>query len=68
MPAVTFIDDGDYPFRYSFSVGEARFISIDSTRVGALSADQMTWLADQLANSDDYASTIVFGSVCALNL
>ena len=61
IPAVTFIDDAGYPFRYSFALGDARFISIDDTRVGALSTDQMSWLAGQLANPDDYAATIVFG-------
>jgi len=62
-PAVELLDDTDYPFRYSFALGDARFISLDDTKVGALSEDQMTWLAGQLAGGDAYAATIVFGHV-----
>ena len=46
-PAVRFVDDSGYPFRYAFSAGDVLFVSLDVTRVGAIDADEKRWL-DQL--------------------
>jgi 3',5'-cyclic AMP phosphodiesterase CpdA len=46
-PALKFVDDGGYPFRYAFSAGVTLFVSLDLTRVGALDASEHRWL-DQL--------------------
>lgn len=47
-PAVRFVDDAGYPFRYAFSAGDALFIALDVTRVGAVDADQKRWLKQLL--------------------
>lgn len=61
-PALEFVDDTDYPLRYSFTAGAALFVALDSTTVGALGADQMAWLDAQLAQSD-VPTKIVYGHV-----
>jgi hypothetical protein len=61
-PAVEFVDDSAYPLRYSFRVEAAFFVALDSTTVGALDADQMTWLDAQLEQSDAPIE-IVYGHV-----
>lgn len=61
-PALDFVDDTDYPLRYSFTAGAALFVALDSTTIGALGADQMEWLAGQLAQSDA-PTKIVYGHV-----
>ena len=48
-PAVRFVDDAGYPFRYAFAAGDALFISLDVTRVGVIDADQQRWLEQLLA-------------------
>jgi hypothetical protein len=48
-PAVRFVDDAGFPFRYAFAAGDVLFISLDVTRVGAIDADQMRWLEQLLA-------------------
>ena len=61
-PALEFVDDSGYPLRYSFTAGAALFVSLDSTTVGPLDAEQMQWLDGQLAQSDA-PTKIVFGHV-----
>jgi acid phosphatase type 7 len=61
-PTLEFVDDTDYPLRYSFTAGAALFVALDSTTVGALGAEQMEWLAGQLAQSDA-PTKIVYGHV-----
>lgn len=61
-PDVELVDDASYPLRYSFRVGAAFFVALDSTTVGPLDAEQMAWLDDQLATSDAPIE-IVFGHV-----
>ncbi len=62
-PDVSFHDESHYPFRYSFSVGNAFFVSLDATTVGPLDTEQMGWLDQQLAQGTGYAARIVFGHV-----
>jgi predicted phosphodiesterase len=61
-PAVEMLDEAGFPFRYAFRFGEAVFVSLDATRMGALPADDMTWLTGIL-NSPAAASrpTVLFG-------
>ena len=61
-PALEFVDDSDYPLRYSFTAGAALFVALDSTTVGALDAAQMEWLDEELGGSDA-PTKIVFGHV-----
>ena len=62
-PAVDYVDDADYPLRYSFRAGPALFVSLDSTTVGPLGAEQMTWLDAQLQAGADMPVKIVYGHV-----
>ena len=62
-PKVRFVDDSDYPVRYSAVMGETFFISLDATSVGALPSEQMRWLERQLASAQGYENRIVFGHV-----
>ena len=61
-PAVEMIDAANFPFRYAFRFGEAVFISLDATRMGALPADDMAWLTGIL-NSPAVAGhpAVLFG-------
>jgi hypothetical protein len=61
-PALEFVDDTDYPLRYSFTAGAAFFAALDSTTVGPMDAEQMDWLATQLARATA-PTKIVFGHV-----
>jgi 3',5'-cyclic AMP phosphodiesterase CpdA len=47
-PAVRFVDDTGYPFRYAFAAGNVLFVSLDVTRVGAIDADEKRWLDELL--------------------
>jgi 3',5'-cyclic AMP phosphodiesterase CpdA len=60
-PDVMFVDDADYPFRYAFTVGDALFVSLDDTLVGALSAEQSAWL--DVVLDTQAAVRVVFGHV-----
>ncbi|MEM7449408.1 MAG: metallophosphoesterase [Myxococcota bacterium] len=60
-PTVRFHDESHYPLRYSFSVGEAFFIALDATRVGALDKKQMEWVERQLESARSFSVKIVFG-------
>ncbi|MFZ9888179.1 MAG: metallophosphoesterase family protein [Myxococcota bacterium] len=60
-PALNFVDDSHYPFRYAFTAGTTLFVALDDTRVGALDNAQEEWLDDVL---DHPAETkIVFGHI-----
>jgi acid phosphatase type 7 len=62
-PAVEYVDDTHFPLRYSFVAGPALFVSLDSTTVGPLGADQMAWLEAQLEAGADMPVKIVYGHV-----
>lgn len=59
-PPLHYLDDTDYPLRYSFVMGDVLFVSLDATRVGALSDDQMAWLGRQLEAGADRRVKILF--------
>lgn len=61
-PALEYVDDSGYPLRYSFTAGAAFFLALDSTTVGAMDAEQMQWIDEQLGASDA-PTKIVFGHV-----
>ncbi|NUP11292.1 MAG: hypothetical protein HOW73_35040 [Polyangiaceae bacterium] len=63
VPEVEFIDDADYPLRYSFVYKGAFFLSLDATTIGPLSADQRGWVAEQLAAASEYPIKIAYGHV-----
>jgi hypothetical protein len=44
LPVVDFVDLNGYPFQYAFAMAGTLFVSIDATRPGALSTQQMDWL------------------------
>lgn len=46
-------------YYYSFSYGDSYFIFVDSTHTSASNA-QITWLENELKNSQDYHNTFVF--------
>ena len=62
-PAVEFVDDADFPFRYSFRVGTALFVALDDTRIGALRAAERGWVEARLIEGDDVQAKLVFGHV-----
>jgi len=60
-PALRFVDETRYPFRYAFALGEVLFVSLDVTRVGVLEAEQKVWLDALLAREGRrYAHRVVF--------
>jgi hypothetical protein len=61
VPAVGFVDDDDYPFRYAFRAGRALFVSLDDTLIGPLAPEQRDWL-DRILQTDDDVK-VVFGHV-----
>ena len=62
-PAVEFVDDADYPFRYSFRVGSALFVALDDTRIGALRAADRGWVEARLTEGANVQAKLVFGHV-----
>lgn len=60
-PTVTFVDDADYPLRYSFTIGPALFVSLDATTVGPFSAQERAWIEAQLTAGADLPVKIVYG-------
>ncbi|MCA9580141.1 MAG: metallophosphoesterase, partial [Myxococcales bacterium] len=62
-PALPFVDDTHYPLYYSFALGDALFIALDSTVVGPLDGAQSSWLAAQLEGSANYKTKVLFGHV-----
>jgi hypothetical protein len=61
VPAVDFVDDAQYPFRYAFRAGRGLFVSLDDTLIGPLAAEQRDWL-DGVLRTDDEVK-VVFGHV-----
>lgn len=62
-PAVQWVDDAQFPFRYSFAVGDTFFVALDATTVAPLSTAQRTWVDQQLAAAASYPVRIVYGHV-----
>jgi predicted MPP superfamily phosphohydrolase len=62
-PEVNYLSDENYPVNYSFEVGEALFLSIDSTKVGPLPIDQLSWLDQELQNHSEKKYKIIFTHV-----
>jgi acid phosphatase type 7 len=62
-PDVSFVDDSDYPLRYSFVEGPVLFISLDATTIGPLAAEQRAWVAEQLVAAAELPVKIVYGHV-----
>jgi 3',5'-cyclic AMP phosphodiesterase CpdA len=62
-PDLAFLDDRDWPLRYSFVMGAALFVSLDATTVGPLGAGQKRWLAEQLEAGAAQPVKIVYGHV-----
>ena len=49
LPVVDFVDLSGYPFQYAFAMAGTLFVSVDATRPGALSTQQMAWLDELLS-------------------
>lgn len=62
-PALPFVDASGYPWRYSFTLGPALFVSLDDTTIGPLDAAQRGWVAQQLSLGATAPVKIVFGHV-----
>lgn len=62
-PDVVFLDDTDYPLRYSFTMGPALFVSLDDTTIGPLATEQRDWLEAQLVAGADRPVKIVYGHI-----
>lgn len=62
-PAVEMVDEADYPFRYSFRMGDVLFVSLDDTLVGRLPRAERDWVAARLADPVPRSAAIVFGHV-----
>lgn len=61
-PAVEMVPGGEYPLRYAFTAGPARFIALDATAVGPLAREQRQWLREQLESMPARRPlTVVFG-------
>ncbi len=60
-PSLEYVDDRHYPLRYSFTLADALFVSLDATTAGPLDGEQMRWLEDQLVAGADRPVKIVFG-------
>jgi hypothetical protein len=60
MPRVGFVDTEEYPFRYSFSLGQVLFLALDATTGGPLSSSQRAWVDAQLGSSS-HAVKIGYG-------
>lgn len=52
-------DMGNFPFYYSLTVGNTRFVSLDATTIGHLSGNQMEWLDQQLHEANDQGQNAV---------
>jgi 3',5'-cyclic AMP phosphodiesterase CpdA len=63
-PAVDFVDAGNYPFSYAFSVGRVLFVSLDATFVGVMSELEREWLRELLSRQGArYSHRVVFSHV-----
>lgn len=60
-PDLDYVDDGHYPFYYSFRLKGVFFVALDVSTLDALSQDQYDWLQGQLAhNPTPYGAVVVF--------
>lgn len=59
-PKVAFVDESNWPLRYSFAYKGAFFVSIDATTVAKLSAEQRAWVDAQLAGAAAYKVKIAY--------
>lgn len=62
IPDVTFVDDKDYPFRYSFTHKGALFVVMDGA-IGRVDEAQIRWLRAQLRDARIYTARYVFSHV-----
>lgn len=62
-PALDFIDDTAWPLYYSFTMGSALFVALDSTTIGPLPAAHMAWIEEQLVAGADQPVKILYGHV-----
>lgn len=62
IPEVTFIDDRDYPLRYTFTHKGSFFVVMDGA-IGRIDEGQLRWLRSQLEGSRIYTSRFVFSHV-----
>ena len=63
-PEIRFLDDANYPFHYTFEVGDTLFISLDATTVGHLPPAQMDWFREVLAkHAPEHRRRVVFSHV-----
>lgn len=62
-PAISFLDDTNYPLHYAFELGPALFISLDATRIGTLNQDQRQWVANILETYKNHPVKFVYGHV-----
>lgn len=58
-PAVEFLSDGGYPFRYSVTASGVQLVVLDATTVGPLAAAQREWVSGVLDTSIRYRARIV---------
>lgn len=57
-----FVDRADHPLHYAFAVGDALFVSLDATRIGALDPEQRRWLDALLEReAGGFRHRVVFG-------
>lgn len=62
-PELAWIDDTAWPLYYSFTLGSALFVALDSTTIGSLPAAHMAWIEDQLVAGADQPVKILYGHV-----
>ncbi|MHC4390638.1 MAG: metallophosphoesterase family protein [Planctomycetota bacterium] len=62
-PRLRYVEDKDFPLRYSFQAGPALFVSLDDTTTGKLPAAQIQWLERQLKAGRRAKVKVVFGHV-----
>lgn len=62
-PALDYLDDSEFPLRYSFTMGPALFVSLDATTVGPIGRAQKRWLERQLVAGRDRPVKILFSHV-----
>jgi len=62
-PKLQFHEGGQYPYFYAFVFNQVLYLSIDSTRVGPLPHDQLSWLEKELKAKPDTMRAVVFTHV-----
>ena len=53
LPAVSFVDRKNYPFRYSFRHRGAFFVALDATRAGPIPTTERQWVEAQLGGAPE---------------